>query len=576
MNPKLVAVLLILVLAPLSVISWLGLRTARDEQQLVRHRFASLLGDRLADVDLAVSRVVEAHKRHLSDIIDRVRLESSGLDVSQQAAPSRPEPSFDVAAIRTLVREERLVRQIFIRNARNELLHPPPNAPRNENEEAFLRRTESIWDRGESFFRPDDKQHTAGAAVGQTKDSAPEIGRDGQREGWYTFYHGEGVNFIFWRRIPQGHVIGIEVDRVALLADIVGELPATDPEESSLADGRIQLVNANGDPVYVWGGYEPTDRDHSIVSRELKPPLGAWRLHYFAAPRALSTGLGKSLLFGTLASLAALAAAMIGLAVYILRESGRETREAQRRVTFVNQVSHELKTPLTNIRMYAELLEDQIDEEEASARNYLNIIVSESQRLSRLIANVLSFARQQRRQLTVRPSVGKMDEVIAAVVDQFRPGFEAAGFVVELDLQPDAPCRFDADALGQILGNLLNNVEKYASTGKWVKIVSRRQGDSVSVTVADRGPGIPAGSRRKVFQPFFRLSHRITEGVAGAGIGLSIAQELAREHGGDVRLDSSDGGAVFTVTLNAPCQTGDTAHEGAAGQRRHTDEEMQP
>jgi signal transduction histidine kinase len=227
-------------------------------------------------------------------------------------------------------------------------------------------------------------------------------------------------------------------------------------------------------------------------------------------------------------------------------------REAAKRVTFVNQVSHELKTPLTNIRMYAELLGDQVDEEDQQQVQYLDVIVSESQRLSRLIANVLSFARKQRRGLAVRPAPGHVDSAIETVIDQFRPGLEAAGFKIELDLDAGGKARLDADAVGQVLGNLLSNVEKYAAAGQWVAIASRRRGGTVEITVADRGPGIPRPSRQKVFQPFFRLSSKLADGVSGTGIGLSISRDLARLHGGDLVLEQGGDGARFKVTIDAP------------------------
>jgi signal transduction histidine kinase len=303
------------------------------------------------------------------------------------------------------------------------------------------------------------------------------------------------------------------------------------------------------------------------VERALAQPLASWRLRYFPAPGELDRALEGSARRATWAGLLAVLLAVLGLAAYFLRESARELREARQRLSFVNQVSHELKTPLTNIRMYAELLEESLDEESVTEREHAAVIVSESQRLSRLIANVLSFGRQQRGKLVVRRSVGELDAAIRQLVEQFRPVFRERGLEVELDLRAAGASRFDADALGQIMGNLLSNVEKYAAGGKRVHIASERDGATARIRVTDGGPGIPARSRDDVFLPFVRLSGAVTDGVAGTGIGLSIARELARLHGGDLRLEPSTAGACFVVELAAPPVTDPEDAEPSSDER---------
>ena len=111
--------------------------------------------------------------------------------------------------------------------------------------------------------------------------------------------------------------------------------------------------------------------------------------------------------------------------------------------------------------------------------------------------------------------------------------------------------RIDADTLEQILGNLLSNVEKYAPCGKQLKITSSQEGDLTIITVADSGPGIPKNQREKIFKPFHRLSSKNSDGVSGTGIGLTIARDLARKHGGDLTLSEcrSSTGCTFTIRL---------------------------
>jgi signal transduction histidine kinase len=253
------------------------------------------------------------------------------------------------------------------------------------------------------------------------------------------------------------------------------------------------------------------------------------------------------------AGLVVVGVVLTGLAVFFYRESSRELREARSRVRFVNQVSHELRTPLTNIRLYAELLEGRIGDGDVEARRKLEVIVAESERLSRLIGNVLTFARQGRGELALHPRPGSLDEVVGDVVEQFRPALAARGVTVEQALDAKGAVLLDRDAVEQIVGNLLSNVEKYAPRSGPLEIRSHREAGRTLLQVADRGPGIPQVSTEAVFRPFVRLSNRLTEGVSGTGIGLAIARDLARLQGGELRLVPSERGACFELELpNAP------------------------
>ena len=216
----------------------------------------------------------------------------------------------------------------------------------------------------------------------------------------------------------------------------------------------------------------------------------------------------------------------------------------------MNQVSHELKTPLTNIRLYAEMAHERVTlSGDAEAARHLGVVEAETSRLSRLIHNVLTFARQQRDQLTIRPRAASLDEIVSATVQLWRPGLEAKGFKVECGLAASQPFVFDPDAVEQILGNLLSNAEKYAADGKFMRITTAADGTSAKLAVEDRGPGVPARMREEIFAPFVRVRSDLTEGVSGTGIGLAISRQLAELHGGALALEDAGGGARFVLTL---------------------------
>jgi signal transduction histidine kinase len=263
---------------------------------------------------------------------------------------------------------------------------------------------------------------------------------------------------------------------------------------------------------------------------------------------------GSSSWFG-LATMLAAVSLVIAVGGYLLvREYARDMRSAEQQVSFVNQVSHELKTPLTNIRMYAELLERDFDQMETKVedglRGRLAVILSESQRLSRLIGNVLTFARHQRDTLSLRPVDTVPGQVVEQIVDRFRPALEEKGIAIEIDNDGEKELSIDTDILEQIVGNLISNVEKYAAEGGRISIESRVAGNRLSVDIRDVGPGIEPSKRGLVFEPFRRACNDVSS-AAGTGIGLSIARELARLHGGDLVLKESDQGCWFQATLQS-------------------------
>jgi signal transduction histidine kinase len=541
--------LLLIVILPLAILGWLGVRIVGNEREIVRHRFRDVLEGSLREVDSRISQLLAERQREL---------------YSEQGLPE-----LSHEALRERVRRSGLVRQYFVLDGDGDLVFPPLSGPLTEAENAFIDRTRQIWlNRAipstgqEGDYRGVQAVSQAlgrGAQVQQAPatQAAPAKGKQVGKgvtldRGWHVWYWGNGINLIYWWRDDTGAIVGAELDRARLMMDIVDRLPETNPFEPTLPNARIALVNSTGTVLYQWGGYEPAEGETSQASVTVSPPLSAWRLEYFAPSDLVGTGFGRGVLFNVLSGLGVLAVAMVAMAVYFYRESAREMREAAQRVSFVNQVSHELKTPLTSIRMYAEMLESQLEGAVEKPRKYLDVIVSESQRLSRLIGNVLTFSRKQRSALKLHRALGDVDDVLREVLEHFDAALLARGIEIEFSGGANQPAEFDRDALEQIVGNLLSNVEKYAAGADRVEVVSVQESDMVTITVTDNGPGIPPREQRRIFEPFHRVSNKLTDGVAGTGIGLAIARDLARLHGGALTLESSGQGACFKLVLHAP------------------------
>ena len=477
--------------------------------------------------EMAQTRViVELKLQDVATLVDGLPPElARDLLAATERLPGDPEQ------LRELGRREPRLRRLLRLDGQGRLTFPPVEGPSSADEQRLVAETRPIWQRGGLLAHPG--RHETG----------PE-----PAFGWLPPSGSDPLALLFWRRYERsngGGKVAVVVPGAAVLEALVARLPATTRNQAGL-DEAMALLDPAGRKVYQWGYNRTGTADPEPLDvRVLRPPLGAWRIAYYGPyPARPPAPLGMA------AGALALVLTIVGAGVWLYRDSTRELRLAAQRVSFVNQVSHELKTPLTNVRLHAELLEDHLEAADPEGQRRLGIVIAESQRLGRLITNVLSFASAEKGKLHVHPAPASVDDVVADVLAQFAPGLEAQG--VKARFQGGAPGRVlvDADALSQMLGNLLGNVEKYAPGGE-VTVATQAEGSRITVTVQDSGPGIPRADWQRVFRPFVRLADAALEGVPGTGIGLGLARDLARRHGGDLQLIPSARGACFQLTLTA-------------------------
>jgi signal transduction histidine kinase len=280
--------------------------------------------------------------------------------------------------------------------------------------------------------------------------------------------------------------------------------------------------------------------------------LPGWQVVAFLSPayESANGGMGFFWLSALLVTIF-VAAILLGGAL-LLWQARRSEEEAAQKTSFVANVSHEFKTPLTTIRLYSELLEQGRVRDSGQAGEYLRTIGRETQRLARLVNNALDFSRLEQGRKKYAHEEIDLGAELSRLLETHAPRVSEAGLELRRDL-PAAPVKVktDRDALEQIVLNLIDNACKYAGEGGEVSIAVIARGDhGAEVRVRDRGPGVPEEHRERIFEKFHRVDDKLTAEKTGAGLGLSIARQLARGMGGELRYAPRDGGgAEFILEL---------------------------
>ena len=234
----------------------------------------------------------------------------------------------------------------------------------------------------------------------------------------------------------------------------------------------------------------------------------------------------------------------------------REQEALQARSEFLTSVTHELKTPLASIRMFTEMLADGRVPSEEKRDEYYRLLAGEAYRLSALVENVLDLGRMERGERAYDLRALDLARLVSEAVELFAPIAAAKGMHVECSRQGSPGDKFlvsaDRDALFQAFLNLFENARKYASSGKRLEIVLNGSHELCSLTIRDRGPGVPQEERERIFDRFRRGEQQKNGTVPGVGLGLYLARRILRAHAGDLvcKEPKDEGkGACFVATL---------------------------
>jgi signal transduction histidine kinase len=281
----------------------------------------------------------------------------------------------------------------------------------------------------------------------------------------------------------------------------------------------------------IWGlrtGYGPQPIPE-IVSASTRPQLALMTV------MAIAMGLGVFLVAGAAA---------------------REVRVAELKSNFVASVSHDLKTPLALIQLFAETLELGRVRTPERAQEYYRIINGESKKLTRLIENILDFSRMEAGLRPYRMEPADLTEAVTKVLAQLETQFSQNHFSVTTRIEPDLPrILADTGAAEQAIENLLANAMKYSGDARHIEVEAKRANGHIVVSVTDHGIGISRREQGRIFRKFYRVQRDLGGGPQGTGLGLAIVDHTMRGHGGFVRVDSEpDRGSTFSLHFPIPSE----------------------
>ena len=292
-------------------------------------------------------------------------------------------------------------------------------------------------------------------------------------------------------------------------------------------------------------------KDTRVEGEYLEPNFPGLKIAFTSPPEAFkSEQWSLRYNFYLLALLLILGVTLFG-AYLLWRDVRRDVRMAELRSQFVSSVSHELKTPLTAIRMFAETLRLGRTKDAKTQDEYLETIVNESQRLTRLLNNVLDFSKIEEGKRTYRPERTSLNKIIQTAARAMEYPLNQQGFKLQIQADEELPeVTVDRDAIEQAILNLLHNAMKYSGQSRDIDLRLQEKDGQALIQVIDRGIGIEPHEQEQIFDKFYRIPSSENERLPGTGLGLSLVAHIAKAHGGHIDVKSTPGkGSTFSIYL---------------------------
>ena len=543
----------LLLLIPTLVIGILAISLLRHEQARINQ--AALTGLRQSVVTVAgniaitVGEVQTALTQQLSDI---------------------PEPEL-AASLEQWERRNPLIRNVFVWDPDKQLVLPDPDMPATAEEARFVRRYDGLfsgrtpWRTGSEeralppapVAQPGEQQWQAQRELWSMANFRAETQSRQQtvvsaavpESRWMPWFSENQLFLLGWTRPSRvGRIRGVEIEMMTLLSRLIALLPENVPASEVYA-----ILDGHGRVLHQTGSAALAPEAEPLVSASVGPSLPHFQVAVYSAHSGSLTSDSRGFLLVSGLLVAIFMAVILSAGSLLLRQARSNYLDALRKTSFVSNVSHELKTPLTSIRMYAELLGEGRARDAAKRRRYLDVIIGESQRLTRLVNNVLDFSRLEQGRKTYRSERLDLADTVRSILDRQHMRLEQAQMHLHCRLHTDSAwIEADRDAVEQIILNLIDNAVKYAADGKELRVEIHPGEDRHRLVVEDAGPGIPSADTERIFEKFHRLDDSLTARQPGSGLGLAIARIMARDMGGDLVCDANrDDGARFILSLPA-------------------------
>jgi signal transduction histidine kinase len=382
-------------------------------------------------------------------------------------------------------------------------------------------------------------------------------------EGILARFIDDSLEMIFWARpaVDDQIVFGAQINPADLRDLIEPLLHVAQPYSPSFGSSQetcTAVLDDRASPFALSSAGFSAQWKRPFVATEIGEALPHWEVALYLTDPARLTRSARLVNLTLIGLIAIALAAIVWGSFLVVADTRRQLALVRKKTDFVSNVSHELKTPLTSIRMFAELLHEKRVQDPEKVASYLRIITLESERLTRLINNVLDFARLERGEKRYQKRPFDLHALLGRLWEGQEMHLRAQGFETAWHAgSPPYRVFGDEDALAQVIVNLLSNAEKYSGAIKSIELHSYVDNGRVIVSVLDRGSGVPAGEERKIFEHFYRAHDSLSSGVQGSGLGLTLAQKIAADHGGTIRYTArKGGGSNFTLDLPAHSANG--------------------
>ena len=510
------------VLLPLLILTYMQYRSLAELQNKTKGAFKDNLRQGLSNVELRM-------KQRLEEVADKVFKPIGSMQLSSRSSPETPSAAEELKKyFADVKRSHPEIKEIFAFG------YSPDQQPTNlESNIRFLLETRMAHssldaDRHYLFIH----------------HSCPTCAQGSLHQGTFLFYPLHNST-----NEQNGFAGAFLTERFVTDELIARSLNETFNTSGSVTPATAIAVTISDENNQVLYSNAESPNGH-ILESNLNPPFSNWKAQIGLKNTNLDELARQSFLHSAGATIIVLVFLLCGIALTI-RATDREARLAQAKSNFVANVSHELKTPLSLISLFSEILElGRVNNEEKKAE-YYRIIRHESLRLNKTIDNILDFSRIEAGRKKYELVAGDIAEVIDTVLSTHRYQIINSGFDIQSDIQRDLPpVLIDREAMSQAISNLLDNAIKYSGKVKQISITTKTLESDLRIEIADHGIGIPRAEQARVFEKFYRVGNGLVHDVKGSGLGLSLVKHIIEAHNGTISVESDVGkGSRFTILL---------------------------